>query len=447
MIKLFFILFTSLLFSQNLLTNIESLDVIANNDIDVTDKFDKAIEYVCKNGGTLYIPKGIYNLDYKNRHRSGIYNNNYIFLVSKSFNIIMDGEAVLVFKNGFKGFRFRTTQDPTDRTINRFDVKIKGGIIEGSNNDFGKIKGNPEIWSFVGETLNKFTVENLKVHNFKGSSGVASYSNNYFEIKKSTFTNVTGNPNDLIDNHGDAIYIANTKNYHIDSNNINNTISLNNRIGRVGICIEYEKSGDGTISNNLISGYDRGVHIELINGNTLVKDNRIIGNSSGVVLWNNQGYKHSIISNHISNWGLSKENISILYTSSPILMLGYNTNNGTVIQNNDIKISRQYFLPKNMLQITSSNILVSNNIFNDETKTLTLSIAQGKGNKEKVENIIFSNNQVYCKSIDVYDATNLNITQNNFQIIDGALSLDYKKNILKNNIFSNEIKIYGNYSK
>ena len=322
--------------------NIEKFGVSGVDNNDDTKLFDKAIEFISKNGGTLFIPKGNYYLNNSERDRKGIYNNSYIFIVSSDFKIILDKDAKLFFRNGFKGFRFRSTKDPNKKTINNFSIEISGGKIYGKDNYTKKIANNPNSWCFVGEALKSFKVTNLKIFDLYGSAGIASYSNNFVDISDNYLFNVTGNPYDMIDNHGDGIYIANTKEYNIKNNTIINTISKNNRLGRIGVCIEYEQSGNGIISGNTVTGYDRGVHIELIKGTANIYDNKLTGNSSGIVLWNNYGYKQIIDSNIIDNIGLSSTNKSILYTSAPILMLGYNTNNNTIIKNNSILIESKY---------------------------------------------------------------------------------------------------------
>ncbi|MCA6069109.1 hypothetical protein JI747_018235 [Chryseobacterium sp. RG1] len=432
--------------------NIEKFNVNGNDRNDDTITFDNAIEYITKNGGTLSIPKGNYYLNNDFRKRKGVHNNNYIFLISRSFTIKLNKGAVLHYQNGFKGFRFRSVADPDDKTIRKYEVIIDGGIINAVNNitTIPKI-GNPEMWGFVAETLHNFTVKNLEVKNFRGTAAVASYSNDIFEIENSNFLNVTGNPYDLVDNHGDAIYVANTLAYKIVNNNATNSITSKNRIGRVGICIEYEGCGNGLIENNIVNGYDRGVHVELIKGSALIRNNRLIGNSSGIVLWNNYKNKQVIDSNIISNRGLQINNKSLLYTSAPIIMLGYNTNNNTTIINNQITIDKNFYRPRNILQITSSSIDVKNNKFIDETNELSLAIAQGQSDKEKITNINFSNNIVQTKIVNAYDVSNLNINGNKFDISEMTISFDNSKNIYKNNKFGENlqkkrINILGKYS-
>lgn len=429
--------------------NIEKFGVSGVDNNDDTKLFDKAIEFISKNGGTLFIPKGNYYLNNSERNRKGIYNNSYIFIVSSDFKIILDKDAKLFFRNGFKGFRFRSTKDPNEKTINKFSIEIYGGKINGKNNYTKKTSNNPNVWCFVGETLKSFKVTNLKIFDFYGSAGIASYSNDFVEISDNYLYNVTGNPYDMIDNHGDGIYIANTKKYNVKNNNIINRISENNRIGRIGICIEYEQSGNGIISENTISGYDRGVHIELIKGTAIIHDNKLSGNSSGIVLWNNYRYKQIIDSNIIDNIGLSPKNRSILYTSAPILMLGYNTNNNSIIRNNSILIESKYFIPANLLQVTSSDIQVYDNKLIDKSETLELSIAQGYSNNKKVKNIDFRNNLVNCKSIMVYDGSNVSVDNNTLKIKEGVLSFDNSNNYLRNNIIdrNSSIKTFGNFMK
>ncbi|MDR6516361.1 glycosyl hydrolase family 28-related protein [Chryseobacterium camelliae] len=435
------------LLSQSI--NITKFGVNGQDQNDDTVDFDKAIEYIAEKGGILYIPKGNYYLNNDLRKRKGVNYNNNIFLISKSFSINLHKNAILHYQNNFKGFRFRSVVDPNEKTIRNYSVLIEGGVINAINN-FTVKKGNPEIWGFVAETLRNFTVKNLEVKNFQGTAAIASYSNDTFEIVHSTFLNVTGNPEDLTDNHGDAVYVANTTTYKIINNKAINSITLKNRIGRVGICIEYEGCGRGSIENNLISGYDRGIHVELINGSSFIRYNTLVGNSSGIVLWNNNGNKQIIDSNIISYKGLQNHNKSLLYTSAPIIMLGYNMNNNSLIINNQITVEKKFYKPVNILQITSSNIDIKNNKFIDETHELSLAIAQGQGNKEKIENINFVNNIVQTKKVSAYDVSNLNISANQFDITEMTISFDNSKNIYSNNKFienftKKTINIFGKY--
>lgn len=445
-----FLLFNSYLFGQNVI-NIENFGVNGLDDVDDTQKFDSAIEHICKVGGTLYIPKGNYYLSNKLRKRSGIYNNNYIFLALKSFAIKLDKDAVLHYQDGFKGFRFRSTKDPGANNKRMFSIVIEGGVIDGTKNFTNfSTKGNPDIWAFVAETMQSFKLKDLVVKNFKGSAAIASYANDFFEITNSNFKNVTGNPSDLVDNHGDAIYVGNTTSYHVQNNTIINTLNSENRIGRVGICIEYEGCRDGIIESNYISGYDRGIHVELIKGSANIFSNKIIGNSSGIVLWNNYNHKQIIDSNLITNTGLLKGNKSLLYTSASILMLGYNTNGYTMITNNQINLDKNFYLPNNILQVTSSNMTIQNNKFLDKTKSLSLAIAQGQSRNDKVTNINFINNHVLAKNINAYDVTELNISNNMFDVSEMIISFDDKANYYKNNKIQTssslkQIKLLGKY--
>ena len=431
--------------NSDTIINIERFGAFGNDINDDTNQFDAAVEYISRNGGILYVPKGEYILDNNNRNRSGLYGHSYIFVISNNIEIILDKEAVLRYKNGFKGYRFRSVTDPTEKTVNRYSVKISGGIINGLHNFNKKVSNNPEMWGFVGETLNNFTVTDLRIENFYGTAGLASYSNNFTEINDIRMYNVTGNPFNLTDNHGDGIYIANTKNYMINNNVIINNIE-ERRIGRIGICIEYEISEDGRIFSNEICGYDRGIHIELTKGTSNIINNNLHGNSSGIVLWNNHGYGQIIDNNNITNEGLPKNNISLLYTSAPILLLEYNSNNGTIIKNNRIEIREDFFIPNNLTQITSSNLLIAKNIFADKSNTLSLSVAQGRSNEKRVRNIIFKENDVSCNALYVYDGTNIGVDDNILNVDIITLSFDDSNNSFKRNRINKKstiLKLFG----
>lgn len=447
---LFFLAFQNI-YSQSF--NVENFGVNGFDMNDDTVNFDKAIEHMCQMGGTLHVPKGNYYLNNLVRDRIGVNGNNYIFVTSKSFTIKLNKDAVLHYQNNFKGFRFRSTNDPDENTINKYQITLEGGVIEASNNFKDElIYGNPEIWGIVGETLESFSVENLTVKYFNGTAAIASYSNNNFTIINSNFINVTGNPKDLADNHGDAIYSANTSSYKIIGNKITNSLTGGNRIGRIGICIEYERSKGGIIEKNIINGYDRGIHIELIKGNTTIFENKLEGNISGIVLWNNYNYKQSVKNNIITNYGLKKHTQNILYKSCPILLLQYNTNNGAEIVNNNIIIYNEYFLPQEMMQVTSSNVKIVGNNFLDYSRTLSFSVSQGKSSKERVSNIQFKDNTLSTKRFIAYDGSTLEIQNNILDIDELILSFDNSKNIYRSNNIKQtsgrkpKINLYGKYN-
>lgn len=426
---------------------IEDFGLNGNDAKDDTQNFDKAIEFISFYGGTLKINKGKYYLDNNMRLRTGVNNNNYIFHVKQGFKIKLEKDAELFFINHFKGFRFRPFIDVDENTGSKLDIEISGGVICGAENFVQRISNNPENWVWVGEFLKNFKVENVKIVNFYGTAGIASYNNNYTSIKNSVFINVTGNPNDFIDNHGDAIYISNTRTYVVENNRIFNDINKH-RLGRIGICLEYEKTGSGIIRKNRVEGYDRGVHVELIKGNAIISENILTDNFSGIVLWNNYGYKQLIKENLIIYNMLSKYLKPILYITSPILLLGYNTNNNTMIINNNIRISKDCYVPDNLLQITSSGISVENNTFQDNSKTTVLSVAQGKSNKEKVYKVAFVNNVIKAKSIIAFDGSNVTIKNNKLDVDDLIFSFDDSDNILQQdmpNLLKEKIKIFGSY--
>lgn len=451
-ILIFLCLLVSACAAQTTQINISSFGVNGADNKDDTQLFDKAVEYIATNGGILYIPEGVYILDQKKRRRIGVNNASYIFLANKDFGIKMHEKARLVYKNAFEGFRFRTTKDPNRNTIAKLNISIQGGIVDGAlNNNYSK-KNNPEIWGFVAEFFKSFIVHDLKIENFCGSAGIASYNNENFKAYNNILMNVSGNPNDYYDNHGDGIYVGNTKQYTISNNQIANTFKRFNRLGRIGICIEYELSKDGKIYENYISGYDRGIHVELIKGTANINNNTLEGNLSGIVLWNNYKFKQIVVYNKISNKGLDKKVKSILYTTAPILLLEYNTNNGTEIRNNKIKIFKEYLLPYDLMQITSSNISVISNEFVDFSKSLTFSVSQGKSAFERVTNIEFKKNKVSTKRLLAYDGSLLDIQNNYLDVEEVIISFDYSKNYYKGNIFKEsdrqktKINLYGKYN-
>ena len=419
------------------------------DDIDDTQQFDEAVAYIAEKGGTLTIPAGRYILDNNNRKRIGVNGASYIFLAKNSFTIKMHPNAVLLYKNGFKGFRFRTIKDPNINSPKNYCIEITGGQIDGKDNWLPGKKNNPEIWAFVGEFLENFEVHNLKVNNMYGTAAIAAYHCKSVKVTGCNIINFTGNPEDLVDNHGDGIYTAHCNSYYIYNNQIDNTITPLQRIGRGGICVEYENSGNGKIDSNKVTGYDRAIHIELIKGSAEIRNNTLVDNSTGVALWNNYGFPQFIENNTIGYKNLTRNNVPLLYISAPILMLGAYTNNGTQIINNRIYISDTSFVPNNLLQVTSSDVVISKNKIVDATKTLNLAIAQGKNAKERVRNISFLQNTVSAGGASVYDSSNVIIENNNFDLKEFTASFDNSLNRYRANNFNNsaktKINLFGKY--
>lgn len=438
--------------AQNNQINITSFNVNGTDQKDDTHNFDIAVEYIAMRGGILYVPAGEYILDQKMRKRSGVNNNSYIFLAQKDFIIKMHKDARLIFKNAFQGFRFRSTYDPNENSLHKLNISIQGGIVDGSlNNNYHKIN-NPQIWAFVGEYLNSFKVTNLFIRNIAGTAGIASYNNKAFSAQNNILINVSGNHNDYVDNHGDGIYISNTHTYHVEKNIILNTNKRSDRLGRIGICLEYESTNNGQIYANTIRGYDRGIHVELIKGTAVISNNVLEGNLSGIVLWNNYKFKQIIANNDISNIGLESNIQPILYTNAPILLLGYDLNRGTEIINNKISIYNEYFIPKHLIQITSSEMKILGNTIKDFSNTLSLSVSQGKSANERIYNIQFIDNKLLSKSLLAYDGSQLFIENNELEIEEIILSLDntnntYRGNVVKGNINGKQpkVRLYGKY--
>lgn len=447
---IFSIFFSLFVAGQDKQYSVKDFGISGTEKMAVTQKFDKAIDQLCLTGGTLTIPAGKYILDNTHRIRKGVNGASYIFLANNNIKLVLDKEAQFIYKNGFRGFRFRTVKDPNESSPKKYSLQVTGGQIIAKDNWLPAVKNNPEIWGFVGEYFDRFLVSNLTVQSLYGTAGVAAYNCGYFECRNSKFYNVTGNPEDRVDNHGDGIYTANCGSYKIFNNILLNTIGPSQRIGRVGICVEYEGSGSGSIASNKVTGYDRAIHIELIKGTAEIRNNDLVDNSTGVALWNNYGYPQIIDNNTIVYKNLIKDNVPLLYTSAPILMLGANTNNGTQIINNRIQVGGTSFLPSNLLQVTSSNVNISRNTILDDTKTASLAIAQGKSANERVRNISFTQNIVSAGIATVYDATNVTIENNDFDLKEFTGSFDNSLNQYNSNRFNGPIKtkinLFGKYN-
>lgn len=117
--------------------------------------------------------------------------------------------------------------------------------------------------------------------------------------------------NPLKDDYGDGIYISNTLKGNISNNKIINNLSECQQFGRCGICIEY-MCENLLVNNNVIQGYDRGIHIEMDYGNHIISYNTISHTDLALCTYciniPNHNNPIKIEYNLFTNYGLPKNN-------------------------------------------------------------------------------------------------------------------------------------------
>ncbi|WP_181390618.1 right-handed parallel beta-helix repeat-containing protein [Sphingobacterium athyrii] len=134
-----------------------------------------------------------------------------------------------------------------------------------------------------GIEVNGFYGNGVDISN-KESRAVSKLGFQKVEIRNCNIVNVWGySPSD---SYGDGIYLSDCNNFAILNNNINNGFKHTESLGRGGIVVE-DFTKNGIIYGNIISGYDRGIHIENSLGNIALKGNRFLDNRVSFYLWSN----------------------------------------------------------------------------------------------------------------------------------------------------------------
>jgi hypothetical protein len=143
------------------------------------------------------------------------------------------------------------------------NVKIHGNYFDGSlcSTDYqgGTTFYNDSCGIFINECPGAI-IENNTITDFIGW-GIKGESNNGIIIRNNKvlncrIENITGLSTN--DTSGDGIYMRMSDNTLIDRNTVIN--ATENQVGRCGIVFELHNSG--VITNNVVEGYDRGIHVE-----------------------------------------------------------------------------------------------------------------------------------------------------------------------------------------
>ncbi len=206
-----------------------------------------------------------------------------------------------------------------------FLVNIRKAVI--AQNRFKNIYGDG-IWCNGSNTVDatdKITIENNRFINVFGLNLTAD--------------KYSGGEN--YDNYGDGISITNLQNVLIQNNVITNNLLESNSYGRAGIVLE-RNSANCTLINNVINGYDRGIHIEGDKGGHMISNNKISGTNMAIFVYSvkRTGKNPIQIQNNLFSYNneSTKYKLTHLHAAYPVFILidGNQSEHlvGTVIRNN-----------------------------------------------------------------------------------------------------------------
>lgn len=262
----------------------------------------------------------------------------------------LDGNLVLNLKNcvvlnlnvkvkGYNSFK-------TIGSSYSFYHCVFDGIL--ANKDyFNKPDAGTNLFMAVSLEGNNISFEMNEIKNFVSRQGLMIKNSDTFSVKNNRVLNCwsynrISHTLGGFDNYGDGIYILNSNNGSVEYNKVNN--STTNPIGRCGIVVEFD-CYQVNVSNNSISGYDRGVHVELIKDDIDIFNNTITACNVPLMIWNVGLARVSVEDNYASNEGLDytrAEHKTILESRiARICVLGdyredYKNNSNVLVKNNQL---------------------------------------------------------------------------------------------------------------
>lgn len=226
---------------------------------------------------------------------------------------------------------------------------------------------------------NKAVINNVEVENIYGE-GIGIISTDiemagegrfaFVSVKNSKILNCWGY-HPAKDDYGDGIYITNTQRGEVINNVISNQINITKQFGRGGIVLEW-LADNILVEKNVVSGYDRGLHIEGTGGGQQIINNVFTGSDLGIVLYEYPipGHKNRPIiirGNTVNNDGFMK-NTKVDRVRKPRSMLNFlatdNSRVGSIIENNVFHVNENYQFEGNTIaNILSDNLTFRNNVF------------------------------------------------------------------------------------
>lgn len=97
-------------------------------------------------------------------------------------------------------------------------------------------------------------------------------------------------PGNAYDDRGDGIQFYGIKGGRVERNVVLNDLAYTHQYGRIGISATAEHNWNIDVRENVIHGYDRGIHSEDNLGGFTIQNNRITGSETGIVFDNNLHY-------------------------------------------------------------------------------------------------------------------------------------------------------------
>ncbi|MDQ6482641.1 right-handed parallel beta-helix repeat-containing protein, partial [Dyadobacter sp. LHD-138] len=245
---------------------------------------------------------------------------------SQSINISGVGDGEILFNGYFPCLEFTSSTDSGRVVID--NVRISGTMpFIGDDVRFavGIQTNRIDAISITNSYFNKIYGNGIFLINTKGASKIIGNS----------FTNCGGlNPNrdgDLQDHYGDGINAwTNCKNMLISSNTIHFDATTIGYYGRCGIVFDYNSAG--TIENNTVSGYSRGIHIENNKEGSSVYGNRVTGSACAIIL--SQSSYNRVSDNYFS----SENSPNRPYIAGAYFVSSYGDNEKNVFANNKILV-------------------------------------------------------------------------------------------------------------
>jgi hypothetical protein len=179
------------------------------------------------------------------------------------------------------------------------------------------------------------------------------------------------------DEYGDGVYVSNATNILIQGNQIINNLAVTRQFGRAGIVIEYNCEG-AVIEKNIVSGYDRDIHLEGDLGGHTIRNNRLTGSDFAICVWGNltTGAQKpiSILNNYLSNEGIPANLplITVRGQDERALISFYaekDSRKNSVISGNTFNMTpSSAIVGKSFMKVYESDLQVTGNIFNNQTK-------------------------------------------------------------------------------
>ena len=281
--------------------------------------------------------------------------------------------------------------------------------------------------------IDKIKIANCRFLNIYGNGialmgyckGGEISDNTFFGVHGFLATKIKG----LYDCYGDGIMVQDhCKNLEISRNKI--TLLLGQK-GRCGIAVDYY-STEIIIANNIITGYDRCIHIES-SDNINVDGNRTLGSYCGIIV---SSSKNITVKNNTID---GQNPINPPYISHPGLLFSYNSNQCRFYNNLIMGWKKQDF-PSYSVKLWGNNLIFENNI-NRGGPVFAYGIQSG---------LTINNNKFYNSNIDFSLNKKITFYKNSFfsspLLLNSSEDCQVNSNIfspVSDSLFSERIQVYS----